>query len=69
MPQAASSLSPHQSRAGGGFLSGPNDAGKEGEAEHPLCDQLLCALKAAPVVDLSVIVGSQQAQDKHAARD
>jgi hypothetical protein len=37
--------------------------------QHPLCDQMLCALKAAPVVDLSVIVGSQQAQDKHAARD
>src|SRR3954463_6950983 len=35
MPQAASSLSPHQSCAGGGFLSGPNDVGKEGEVAAP----------------------------------
>ena len=37
---------------------------------HPLLSrQLLWHLKSAPVVDLSVIVGSQQAHDKHAARD
>jgi hypothetical protein len=37
--------------------------------QHPLWHQMLWHLKSAPVVDLSVIVGSQQAQDKHAARD
>jgi hypothetical protein len=33
----------------------------------PVCDQMLWRLKAAPLLVFSVIVGSQQAQDKHAA--
>jgi hypothetical protein len=35
--------------------------------QHPLCDQMLWRLKAAPLLVFSVIVGSRQAQDKHAA--